>query len=71
MLLQIFDATNTTRERRRWLVDFCNRGNGGVDGCGPPFRVFFVESVCDDLDIVNANITVRCWLSCLTVDSRP
>uniref|UniRef100_A0A915B845 6-phosphofructo-2-kinase domain-containing protein n=1 Tax=Parascaris univalens TaxID=6257 RepID=A0A915B845_PARUN len=53
----IFDATNTTRERRRWLVDFCNRGNGGVDGCGPPFRVFFVESVCDDLDIVNANIT--------------
>ncbi|VDK42692.1 unnamed protein product [Anisakis simplex] len=49
---QIFDATNTTRDRRRWLVDFCEN-----DERDPPFRVFFVESVCDDPDIINANIT--------------
>ncbi|KHN79136.1 putative 6-phosphofructo-2-kinase/fructose-2,6-bisphosphatase [Toxocara canis] len=48
----IFDATNTTRERRRWLVDFCQR-----EDRDPPFRVFFVESVCDDPDIINSNIT--------------
>ncbi|VDN49809.1 unnamed protein product, partial [Gongylonema pulchrum] len=50
--MQVFDATNTTRERRRWLAEFCDR-----EDRDPPFRLFFVESVCDDPDIINANIT--------------
>uniref|UniRef100_A0AAF5Q3B0 6-phosphofructo-2-kinase n=1 Tax=Wuchereria bancrofti TaxID=6293 RepID=A0AAF5Q3B0_WUCBA len=48
----VFDATNTTRERRRWLTNFCHR-----EDRDPPFRLFFVESICDDPDIINANIT--------------
>ncbi|CAJ0567663.1 unnamed protein product, partial [Mesorhabditis spiculigera] len=48
----ILDATNTTRERRKLLVDYCRKSNRS-----PPFRVFFVESVCDDPDIINSNIT--------------
>ncbi|TKR96453.1 hypothetical protein L596_010468 [Steinernema carpocapsae] len=47
----IFDATNTTRKRRRWLVDYCQ--NKEHD---PKFRVFFIESVCDDPEIINSNI---------------
>lgn len=48
----ILDATNTTRDRRKLLMEFCK--NLMHD---PPFRVFFVESVCDDPDIINSNIT--------------
>ncbi|KAK0423738.1 hypothetical protein QR680_008303 [Steinernema hermaphroditum] len=47
----IFDATNTTRKRRRWLVDFCKQEHRE-----PKFRVFFIESVCDDPEIINSNI---------------
>uniref|UniRef100_A0A0N5B7X5 6PF2K domain-containing protein n=1 Tax=Strongyloides papillosus TaxID=174720 RepID=A0A0N5B7X5_STREA len=46
----IFDATNTTRERRRWLVNYCASKE-------IKFRVFFIESICDDPDIINSNIT--------------
>ncbi|CAF3092452.1 unnamed protein product [Rotaria socialis] len=44
----IFDATNTTRERRRCIYEYCSQ-----TFC---FRVFFVESICDSSDIVNLNI---------------
>jgi 6-phosphofructo-2-kinase/fructose-2,6-biphosphatase 2 len=47
----VFDATNTTRERRKWLVDFCKR-----EDRDPKFRIFFIESVCDDPEIINSNI---------------
>ncbi|KAI6178219.1 putative 6-phosphofructo-2-kinase/fructose-2,6-bisphosphatase [Aphelenchoides besseyi] len=47
----IFDATNTTRERRNWLVQFCKR-----EEHDPKFRIFFIESVCDDPEIINSNI---------------
>ncbi|XP_036389163.1 6-phosphofructo-2-kinase/fructose-2,6-bisphosphatase 1-like isoform X1 [Megalops cyprinoides] len=43
----VFDATNTTRERREVILNFA-KGNG--------YKVFFVESVCDDPDIIEANI---------------
>uniref|UniRef100_A0A915CMV3 6-phosphofructo-2-kinase domain-containing protein n=1 Tax=Ditylenchus dipsaci TaxID=166011 RepID=A0A915CMV3_9BILA len=49
--LAIFDATNTTRERRQWLVDFCKR-----EERDPKFRIFFIESVCDDPEIIASNI---------------
>jgi hypothetical protein len=46
----IFDATNTTRERRQLIYDYCTQ-----TFC---FRVFFVESICDSSEIIDANIRV-------------
>ncbi|CAB3409340.1 unnamed protein product [Caenorhabditis bovis] len=44
----IFDATNTTKERRKLLIDFCRLKR---------FRCFFIESVCDDPAIIDSNVT--------------
>lgn len=46
----IFDATNTTHQRRQLIYDYCAQ-----TFC---FRVFFVESICDSSEIINANIRV-------------
>ncbi|KAM8933945.1 6-phosphofructo-2-kinase/fructose-2,6-bisphosphatase 1 isoform 2-T2 [Pelodytes ibericus] len=43
----VFDATNTTRERRAIILDFA-RERG--------FKVFFIESICDDPSIIAENI---------------
>ncbi|XP_030632311.1 6-phosphofructo-2-kinase/fructose-2,6-bisphosphatase 4a isoform X6 [Chanos chanos] len=43
----VFDATNTTRERRDTIIRFAEQ-NG--------FKVFFVESVCEDPDVIAENI---------------
>ncbi|KAG2471470.1 F264 bisphosphatase, partial [Polypterus senegalus] len=43
----VFDATNTTRERRNVIIKFADQ-NG--------YKVFFVESICEDPDVINANI---------------
>ncbi|XP_024913922.1 6-phosphofructo-2-kinase/fructose-2,6-bisphosphatase 3 isoform X2 [Cynoglossus semilaevis] len=43
----VFDATNTTRERRDLILAF-----GAENG----FKVFFVESLCDDPSVIAANI---------------
>ncbi|CAI5688707.1 unnamed protein product [Oreochromis niloticus] len=43
----VFDATNTTRERRETILEFAEQ-NG--------FKVFFVESVCEDPDVIQENI---------------
>lgn len=48
---QVIDATNTTQERRRMLVHHCTEKH--------QFKLFFVESVCDDPKIIEANILVR------------
>ncbi|CAI4222385.1 unnamed protein product [Auanema sp. JU1783] len=48
----ILDATNTTRQRRRLLVDYCRQKHHD-----PAFRVFFIESICDDPEIINSNIS--------------
>ncbi|GMT24312.1 hypothetical protein PFISCL1PPCAC_15609, partial [Pristionchus fissidentatus] len=44
----ILDATNTTKKRRKMVVEFCQERR---------FRCFFIESVCDDPNIINANVT--------------
>ncbi|XP_064606317.1 6-phosphofructo-2-kinase/fructose-2,6-bisphosphatase-like isoform X2 [Liolophura sinensis] len=44
----VVDATNTTRDRRRMIVDICTVKH--------PFKLFFIESICDDPEIVQANI---------------
>ncbi|KAM9444473.1 6-phosphofructo-2-kinase/fructose-2,6-bisphosphatase 4a isoform 1-T1 [Clarias gariepinus] len=43
----VFDATNTTRERRDTIIRFAEQ-NG--------FKVFFVESVCEDPAVIAENI---------------
>jgi 6-phosphofructo-2-kinase/fructose-2,6-biphosphatase 2 len=43
----IFDATNSTTERRRWIRNRCDAE--GID-------TIFVESRCDDQDIIMSNI---------------
>ena len=47
-LVQVFDATNTTIERRRLIREII------VDKMG--YKLFFVESLCDDPSIVESNI---------------
>jgi 6-phosphofructo-2-kinase / fructose-2,6-biphosphatase 2 len=44
----IFDATNTTRERRQMIYEYCTK-----TFC---FRLFFVESLCDDARVIESNI---------------
>lgn len=44
----IFDATNTSRARRELVHDYCTKKY-----C---FRLFFLESLCDDQDVINSNV---------------
>lgn len=43
----ILDATNSTQERRRWINKLCQAHN---------FQVMFVESKCDDEELIRANV---------------
>uniref|UniRef100_A0A8C3BF53 6-phosphofructo-2-kinase/fructose-2,6-biphosphatase 3 n=1 Tax=Cairina moschata TaxID=8855 RepID=A0A8C3BF53_CAIMO len=45
--IAVFDATNTTRERRGMILNFAKE-NG--------FKVFFIESVCNDPTVVATNV---------------
>ncbi|KAK5120245.1 Fructose-2,6-bisphosphatase [Meristemomyces frigidus] len=46
-LIAILDATNSTKSRRRWIKDRCD--SEGIE-------TLFVESKCDDEDLIMANI---------------
>uniref|UniRef100_A0A669E1Y9 6-phosphofructo-2-kinase/fructose-2,6-biphosphatase 3 n=1 Tax=Oreochromis niloticus TaxID=8128 RepID=A0A669E1Y9_ORENI len=43
----VFDATNTTRERRDMILKFGEEND---------FKIFFIESVCDDPSVIASNI---------------
>ncbi|XP_053544339.1 6-phosphofructo-2-kinase/fructose-2,6-bisphosphatase 3 isoform X2 [Ictalurus punctatus] len=43
----VFDATNTTRERRDMILEF---------GAENSFKIFFIESLCDDPNVIATNI---------------
>ncbi|XP_011600942.2 6-phosphofructo-2-kinase/fructose-2,6-bisphosphatase 2-like isoform X1 [Takifugu rubripes] len=45
--IAVFDATNTTRERRKLILNFAKDN---------AYKVFFVESLCDDPDVIATNI---------------
>jgi len=45
--IAILDATNSTKDRRRWIKDTCSREN---------IATLFVESKCDDEDLIMSNI---------------
>ena len=47
---QVIDATNTTRSRRKMLRELITEEHN--------FRLFFIESICDDPAIIEANILV-------------
>ncbi|CAK8688827.1 unnamed protein product [Clavelina lepadiformis] len=46
-MIAVYDATNTTRSRRNAILDFAE------EHC---FRVFFIESICDDPGVVEQNV---------------
>lgn len=46
-VIGILDATNSTKDRRKWVYDVCARE--GIE-------VLFVESKCDDENLIMANI---------------
>lgn len=46
-LIAILDATNSTKERRRWIKDRCD-----AEG----IETLFVESKCDDEELIMSNI---------------
>lgn len=48
--VQVFDATNSTAERRKMIHDIV------VNKWG--YKLFFVESICDDPQIIEQNIMV-------------
>lgn len=47
-MVAVYDATNTTRQRRNRILDFAE------EHC---FRVFFIESICDDPEVIEQNLT--------------
>lgn len=49
----IFDATNSTKARRDWVLQECTSNSTKRTG------VVFVESICDDKDLLNANFLTK------------
>lgn len=52
----IFDATNSTKERREWVLQQCT---DDVERAGKPTGVVFIESVCDDVDLMRENLMTK------------
>ena len=48
-MLQVYDATNSVRSRREMICRY-------IDEWG--YKIFFVESVCFDPEVIEANIRV-------------
>ena len=60
----MFDATNTTRERRDMIAQECHRNL--IKVCihinyitYVQFQVFYIELMCDDEDLITENIKVK------------
>jgi len=54
--VSIFDATNSTIERRAWILKECTcRIKRGTK----PTGIVFVESICDDKDLLHANYVTK------------
>jgi len=47
----IFDATNSTAKRRKWILEECTSNRQGK----LPLGVIFVESICDDVELLEEN----------------
>lgn len=49
----IFDATNTTKKRRRWIVETINKRTKGL------VKILFLESICTDEVLIEKNIHLK------------
>ncbi|OWB78609.1 kinase activity protein [[Candida] boidinii] len=49
----IFDATNTTKLRRKWIIETINKKTKGT------IKVLFLESICTDQAIIEKNIRLK------------
>lgn len=49
----IFDATNSTKARRKWIVETINQRTQGA------IKVLFLESICTDSFIIEKNIRLK------------
>ncbi|ORY40340.1 bifunctional 6-phosphofructo-2-kinase/fructose-2,6-bisphosphate 2-phosphatase [Rhizoclosmatium globosum] len=58
----IYDATNSTKERRKIIMERCEKEN---------IQVMFVESICDRMDVVLANIKEKKNLGTLFANPSP
>ncbi len=54
--IAVFDATNTTRSRRDMVYEHCRKHK---------FKVIFVESICDNQDVIQASVLVSSSMSLL------
>ncbi|ACI64342.1 predicted protein, partial [Thalassiosira pseudonana CCMP1335] len=52
----IFDATNSTKERREWVLKECTCR---IKRAGKPTGVVYVESVCDDAELLHENFMTK------------
>ncbi len=53
--IAVFDATNTTRERRHWLASALVDKEKALGGA-IRFQLVFIESICTDETIIRANV---------------
>ncbi|KAL7547373.1 hypothetical protein ACHAWF_010680 [Thalassiosira exigua] len=56
MRVGIFDATNSTKERRDWVLEECT---DEAKRDGKPPGVIFIKSICDDADIMRENFLTK------------
>ena len=54
--IAIFDATNSTDKRRRWILDECT---SPAKRPGKPTGCVFVESICDDEELIMENFRFK------------
>lgn len=54
--IAIFDATNSTRERRKWILQQCDQAS---EASGKETGVVFVESICNDKELLAENYHVK------------
>eukprot|EP00934_Nitzschia_sp_Nitz4_P003752 Nitzschia sp. Nitz4//scaffold62_size106224//36559//38517//NITZ4_004350-RA/size106224-augustus-gene-0.89-mRNA-1//1//CDS//3329555838//3742//frame0 len=54
--IAIFDATNSTDERRMWVLDECT---SPAKRPGKPTGLIFVESICDDKELLMENFRTK------------
>ena len=52
----IYDATNSTKDRRDWILRECT---DKTCRAGKPTGVIFVESICDDKDLLHENYMTK------------
>ena len=54
--IALFDATNSTKERRRRVVELTQERSAAR---GSPINIVFIESLCDDRHVLEANMLTK------------